>query len=80
MLKKRQMRLDERILDDVGCRVGCRERDGDDEVCGDEAEQDEYEQFALPTREQVFEHRDRAFAVRAFGGDAVVDGKRPEER
>src|SRR5215211_1617492 len=38
-----------RVLDDVGRSVGSRESDGDDEVGSDEAEQNEYEEFAFPT-------------------------------
>src|SRR5947209_6835925 len=69
----------ERVLDDVRRRVRRRERDGDHEVGGDEPEQHQHEQLTLPPGQKVFEHRDRAFAVRAFGGDAVVDRERAEK-
>jgi hypothetical protein len=68
-----------RVLDDVRRGVGRRERDRDDEVGGDEAQQDEDEELTSPTREQLFEHRDRALAVRALARDAAVDGERAEE-
>src|ERR1041384_8717178 len=69
-----------RILDEVRGGVGGRERDRDDEICGDEAEQDEDEEFALPMRQQMFEHRNRAFAVRTLFGDMTVDRICAEER
>jgi hypothetical protein len=53
----------ERVLEDVGGGVGCRERDGDHEVGRHEAEQHQHEQLALPPRQQPLEHRDRARAV-----------------
>ena len=69
-----------RVLYDVRGGVSRREGDRDNEVGGDEAEQREHEELALPTRKKVFEHRDRAFAVGAFVRDAVVDRERAEER
>ena len=65
-----------RILDDVGGCVGGRKRDRDNKIRGDEAEKDQHEQLPFPSREQAFEHRDRAFAVRTLLGDAAIDGKR----
>ncbi len=72
--------VNERVLDDVRGGVGGRERDGDDEVGGDEPEERQHEELPLPAREQMFEHRDGAFAVRTLGGDSPVDGERAEER
>ncbi len=57
---------DEGVLHDVGGGVGGREGDGDDEVGGDEAEQDQDEELALPPGQQALQHGDRALAVRAL--------------
>ncbi len=62
-----------RVLDQVGGGVGGRQGDGDHEVGGREAEQREDEQLALPERQQAFQHRDRALAVRALPGHPAVD-------
>ena len=69
----------EGVLDDVGGGVGGRQGDGDDEVGGDEPEQGEDEELALPPGEQVLEHGDGALAVRALPGHAAVDRQGPEE-
>ena len=70
----------ERVVDDVLGRVGRRQRDGDDEVGCRKSEQHEHERLAAPARQQVFEHRDAALAVRARRGDPAVDGQRADER
>jgi len=70
----------EGVLDDVGGGVGGREGDGDDEVGGHEAEQGEDEELALPPPQQVLEHGDRAFAMRALAGDPAVDRQGPQQR
>jgi len=46
-----------RIFYDVRGSVSSGQRDGDDEVRRDEAEEDKYKKFALPTTKQAFEHR-----------------------
>ena len=79
MVEEGRVLVDVVVLDDVRCGVGGRERDGDDEVGRDEAEEDEDEELALPARQEVFEHRDGTLAVRALPRDAVVDGERAEE-
>ena len=73
-------RRHERVADDVRGRVGRRQRDGDDEVGRGEPEQAQHERLALPSRQQLFEHRDAALAVRARLGDAAVDRQRAEQR
>ena len=70
---------DQRILQDVGGGVGRREGDRDDEVGGHEAEQHQHEELALPPRQEPLQHRDRALAVGALGGDAAVDGEGAEQ-
>ena len=60
--------------------VGGREGDRDDEAGGDEAEQAQDEELALPPGQQALQHRDRAVAVRALAGDAAVHRQRAEER
>ncbi len=72
--------VDVRVLDDVRRRVGRRKRDRDDEAGRREPEQREDEELALPAREQVLKHRDRAVAVRAGLGHALVHRQRAEER
>src|SRR5207342_2231824 len=71
---------DQRVLQDMGGGVGSRERDGDDEVGSHEAEQHKDEELALPPRQQPLQHRDRALAVGALGGDAAVDREGAEQR
>ncbi len=66
-------------MDEVGCGVGGRERHGDDEVGGSEAEEREDEEFATPLREEAFEHGDAALAVWTGLGDACVEGQRSKE-
>jgi len=61
-------------------RVGGGQRHRDDEVRGREAEQDEHQYLALPAREQVLEHGDRALPRVAAPGHLVVDRQRAEER
>lgn len=51
-----------RVLDQVGGGVRRRQRDGDQEVGGGEAEQRQDEQLAFPERQQPFQHRDRSLA------------------
>jgi hypothetical protein len=69
----------ERVLQDVRRRVGRREGDGDDEVGGDEAEQDEDEQLAPPPGEQPLQHGDGTLAVGALPGDPAVHRQGPEQ-
>jgi hypothetical protein len=69
---------DQRVLQDMGGGVGRRQGDGDDEVGGHKAEQDQDEQLALPPRQQPLQHGDRALAVRALGRDPAVDREGPE--
>ena len=69
-----QDRGQERILQHVRGGIGGGEGDRDDEVGGDEAEEDQHEELALPPGEQALQHGDRAFATRAFTGDPPVDG------
>jgi hypothetical protein len=64
---------DQRVLQDMGGGVGGREGDGDDEVGGHKAEQDQDEELALPPRQEPLQHRDRALTVGTLGGDAAVD-------
>ena len=40
---------------------------------------DQNEELAFPARQQMLQHRDRAFAVRTFLGDAIVDWQSAEE-
>src|SRR5262245_10161044 len=75
-----QYRWSKRILTDVRSRVSGGKRDGNYEVRRHKAEQDEYEELPLPTRELVLEHRDRTFTVRTLFSNAVVDRQRTEER
>jgi len=70
---------DQRVLQDMGGGVGGRERDGDDEVGGHEAEQDQDEQLALPPRQEPLQHRDRALTMGALGGDTAVDREGAEQ-
>src|SRR3569832_1526559 len=67
------------VLNNVSGRISRRERDGDDEVGRHEPEQDEYEKLSFPARELVLQHRDRAFTVRTFFSDTIVDGERAEQ-
>ncbi len=69
----------ERIGDDVRGGVGCRERDGDDEVGRRKPEQHENEDFAAPPRQQFLEHRDAALAMRAVLRHATVNRQRAKE-
>ena len=68
------------ILDDVRGRVRGGQRDRDDEARRRETEQTEDEGLASPARQQLFEQRDAALAVRAELGDAPVHRQRAEER
>ena len=70
----------ERIFGDVCRRVRRGERDRDNEVCRGKAKQDEDEEFPLPPREELRQHRDRAFAVRARHRDTTIDRQRTEQR
>ena len=69
----------ERVLDDVHGGVRRGEGDRDYPGCGHEPQQAEHEQLALPEREQVLEHRDRALPVGALLGDHAVHRQHPEE-
>ena len=55
----------ERVLEDVGGRVGRRQRDGDDVVGRREAEEAQDERLALPARQQLLQQRDAALTPRA---------------
>ena len=70
---------DQRVLQDMGGRVGGREGDGDDEVGGHEAEQDQHEELALPPGQEPLQHRDRALAMGALGRHPSVDRERPQQ-
>ena len=71
---------EERVLDRVLGGVGGRQRHRDHEVRGREAEQDEHQHLALPAREQVLEHGDRALPGVAAPGHLGVDRQRAEQR
>src|SRR5437867_1561383 len=60
--------------------VCCRKRDGDDEISCHKAEQDEYEELALPPRQELRKHRNRALTVRAFLRDPTVNWQRAQQR
>jgi len=68
-----------RVLDQVGGGVGGGEGDGDHEAGRHEAEQRQHEELALPPRQEPFEHRDRAIAVRALARHAPVHRQRAEQ-
>ena len=70
----------ERIADDVGGRVGSGEGDRDDEIGGSEAEEAQDERLPLPSRQQLFEHRDAALTVRRCLRYTGVDWQRTEQR
>ena len=70
----------ERVLDQMRGGVGGRQRDGDDEARGREAEQAQDDDLALPARKEILEHQDAALAVRAHLRDAVVHRQRAEQR
>ena len=69
----------DRIFHQVGGGIGGREGDGDDEVCGSEAKQEQDEGLAPPPGKETPEHEDRSLTVGAFIGDLLVDGQRAEE-
>ena len=68
-----------RVLDDVGSGVGRRERDGDDEPGGGEAEEAQDQRLTTPSRQQFLEDLDAALAVRTELGDAAIHRQRAEE-
>ena len=74
-----QDRRGEGVLQDVRRGVGGGEGDGDDEVGGDEAEQDEDEELAPPPGQQALQHGDGALAPGALPGHPAVDRQRPQE-
>jgi hypothetical protein len=70
----------ERVLDQVRGGVRGRQRDGDHEARGREAEQAEDDDLPLPARKEILEHQDAALPVGAHLGDAVVHRQRAKER
>ena len=61
-------------------RVSGRERHGDHEVGGSEAEQREHGELAAPAGQQLRKHRDRSGAVGALFRHPTVDGQCTRER
>jgi len=72
--------VQQRVLDRVLGGVRGREGDGDDEVGGGEAQQDQHQDLGGPAGEQVLEHRHRALPRVGAGGHLAVDGQRPQQR
>ena len=66
------------VLRDVGGGIGGGERDGDDEVGGEETQEAEHDELTPPVRQEVLEHGDGALAVRALLRDTAVDGRAEE--
>ncbi len=67
------------ILDQVGCGVRGREGHGDGETGGGETEQYEHEHLAPPLGEELLQHGDGAFTVRALTRHALVDRQCTEQ-
>ena len=63
----------------VDSGVGQGKAAGDDEVGGDEAEEDENDQLAVPAAEQAFQQTGGARAVGRTADDVQVNGQGAEE-
>ena len=63
-----------RIFEHVRGGVGGGEGNRHDEVGGDEPQEHQHEELALPPGEQALQHSDRAFATRTFNSHPPVDG------
>ena len=63
-----------RVLEHVRGGVSGGEGNRHDEVGGDEPQEHEHKELALPPGEQALQHSDRAFATRTFNCHPPVDG------
>ena len=70
----------QRVLDQVGGRIGGGQGNRDHEVGGGKSQQTENQHLPLPAREETFEDEDAALPVRAHIGDAPVHRQRAEKR
>src|SRR5688500_1897837 len=69
----------ERILEDVSCGIGRRQRHRDHEVSRGKAEEDEHDGLAAQSWEPLFETGDAALPVRAQSRAAAVNRQRAAE-